>query len=109
MTTRPTLSPEMLLFEVAAMCSRHGVAVSSANPSAALYHAGHLLQALGIGEPPQAITAAPEPATALIPRIPRGAEGAVLSFPLPPRSNPTAFTRAQHRPGAPRTLNTVET
>jgi len=56
--TRPTLSPEMLLFEVAAICSRHGIPVSTHNPAAALTHAARLLQALGLAEAPPAIEAA---------------------------------------------------
>lgn len=61
MTSRPpSLTPEMLLFEVAAMCSRHGIPVSTANPGAAVEHATRLLQTLGVmTAEPAAIEAAP--------------------------------------------------
>lgn len=88
---RPTLSPEMLLFEVAAMCSRHGLPVDTRNPSAARHYAEQLLRALGLTPdtaPPAAIEpATPQPlpvrsvfggldATAPLPRIPRAPEPA---------------------------------
>lgn len=60
MSTRPTLSPEMLLFEVAAICSRHGIPVTSDNPGALVEHATRLLQTLGVmPHDPPAIEAAP--------------------------------------------------
>ena len=94
MSARPTLSAEMLLFEIAAICSRHGIPVRCDNPVAALYHAGHLLQALGVGEPPQAIAAAPEPAaTTLLPRV---------------ATDPRPFERGLQRPGARPVLRTVD-
>src|SRR5678809_388116 len=88
--SRPTLSPEMLLFEVAAMCSRHGLAVSTENPGAALHHAQGLMRALGLTLPTEqlAIEAPHEPATstAVLPIVP--ADEPHLSpatFALPPR------------------------
>jgi len=98
-TTRPTLSPEMLLVEVAALCSRHGLAVSTATPSAALHHAARLLQALGLtvpAEPPPAIAAAPMDSTTVLPRM------------AVPQDRPVSFTRGSHRPGAPRSLRLAD-
>lgn len=68
---RAALSPEMLLFEVAAMCSRHGLAVSSANPGAARHYAEQLMRALGlVSDAPAGAIASPAPdATAPIPVI----------------------------------------
>jgi len=58
--SRAALSPEMLLFEVAAMCSRHGLAVSTDHPTAALDAAARLLRALGLApHEPAAIMPAP--------------------------------------------------
>jgi len=68
---RPTLSPEMLLFEIAAMCSRAGLAVSSANPAASRHYAEQLLRSLGLTVTTPALPAAPvvsvvdEPTTTL--------------------------------------------
>ncbi len=120
----PALSPEMLLFEVAAMCSRHALPVSTSNPQAALYHATGLLRALGLAEPPPAIEAAapeppPGPPTAVIPRldlsIPRGPDngrpprGEVGGMPAPlPRRTQPQYERGQHRVGAERSLRVVE-
>lgn len=57
---RAALSPEMLLFEVAAMCSRHGLAVSTDHPTAALDAAARLLRALGLApHEPAALPPAP--------------------------------------------------
>lgn len=61
---RAALSPDMLLFEIAALCSRHGVAVSSANPGAAHHYAERLMHALGlIDDTPAAAIAPPAPGT----------------------------------------------
>lgn len=82
----PTLSAEMLLFEVAAICSRHGIPVDTSHPSAALSAATSLLRALGLtpAEParPPAITAAPDTTAVLAPVRPAA----------PPR-----FRMGQHR------------
>ena len=74
------LSPEMMLFEIAAICSRHGVPVQTANPSASVHYAEQLMRSLGIvpGEP-TAIAAGPATPA------PLAAENAVM----PPRD----FTR----------------
>lgn len=108
-TRNPQLGPEMLLFEVAAVCSRHGLPVQTNNPSAALYHAAGMLQALGLADPPEAITAGPEPATTLLPRIPADEphlSAAVLAMPLPPRRpiDGHSFAPGRHAPGQPRAL-----
>jgi hypothetical protein len=65
------LSPEMLLFEIAAICSRHGVPVQTANPSASVHYAEQLMRSLGItpGEP-AAIAAAPAAAPVELPPLP---------------------------------------
>lgn len=86
------LTAEMLLFEVACLCSRHGIAIpATGNPSAARYHAEGMLQALGIIEPPPAITAAP------VAELPQREPADVTAWDndpnrptiLPPRSIPT--------------------
>lgn len=110
-TSPPTLTPEMLLFEVAAMCSRHGIPVSTSNPGAAVEHATRLLQTLGVmPHEPVAIEATP---TAEIARVP--AEAWTLpAVELPHVPAPTrgvdgfSFRRGQHRPGAPRSLRSVK-
>lgn len=58
---RPALSPEMLLFEIAAMCSRHGVPVHTNNPGAARHLAAQLMRALGIVPDEPAAIAPPPP------------------------------------------------
>jgi len=113
--TRPTLSPEMLLFEIAAMCSRHGVPVSTDNPGAAVHHATQLMRTLGLAVPlaePLAIEAPPEPATstAVLPVMPADEPHLPPStFMLPPRRplDGNTFDRGRHRPGAPRSLQVV--
>jgi hypothetical protein len=127
-TGRPTLSPEMLLFEIAAMCSRHGVPVSTDNPGAAVHHATQLMRTLGLTVPigePLAIEAPPEPeqlaTTSVLPVVPdEPAAGdpapgwnlrlpSTLAAPLPPRRplDGNTFDRGRHRPGAPRSLQVV--
>jgi hypothetical protein len=124
-TARPTLSPEMLLFEIAAMCSRHGVPVSTDNPGAAVHHATQLMRTLGLTVPidePLAIEAPPaEPlvSTAVLPRVEDlpatgdphpGWNLSVPPLPTLPARRPLdghTFTRGQHRPGAPRSLQVV--
>lgn len=90
------LTPEMLLFEVACLCSRHGIAVpATVNPGAARYHAEGLLQALGIIEPPPAITAASAPVAELPRREPRNMTSGIPTI----TPSPLAPLRAggQHR------------
>lgn len=116
--TRPTLSPEMLLFEVAAICSRHGIPVSTHNPAAALTHAARLLQALGLAEAPAAI----EAATSVLPVVPYEDEPPATGDPhpgwnlrlpsnlaVPPRRPVDGFTfsRGRQRPGDPPALRSV--
>lgn len=107
---RPTLSPAMMLWEVTAIASRHGLAVSTDNPSACLHYAEQLMRSMGLAvtaEPPAALPAGPPPADATadlplapglgfvdVPRLPRG-------------DRPTDFRRGQHRPGATPTLRSV--
>lgn len=83
----PTLSAEMLLWEVTAVCSRHGIPVDTSHPSAALAAATSLLRALGLtpAEPyrPPAITAAPDTTAVLAP--------------VRPAAPPTRFRMGQHR------------
>lgn len=58
------LTPEMLLFEVACLLSRHGIPASSDNPTHAVHAATLLLRSLGVpvDAPEQvALKAAPEP------------------------------------------------
>jgi hypothetical protein len=112
--TRPTLSPEMLLWEVTAMCSRHGLPVSTDNPGAALHHAEGLMRALGLTLPTEqlAIEAPHEPATstAVLPLVPADEPHLPPStFMLPPRRplDGHSFDRGRHRPGAPRSLQVV--
>lgn len=84
---RPGLSPEMLLFEIAALCSRHGLAVSSANPSASRHYAEQLLRSLAITTvQPPAITAHPAPVinepTTELPTIDNRTHRPPLGFPI---------------------------
>ena len=116
---RPTLSPAMLLWEVTAIASRHGLPVDTSNPSACLHYAERLMQSLGLAvaaEPPAELLAAPADSTAvlpLVPDVPRpdGVDslGAVMAMPLPPRRpiDGHSFSRGAHRPGAPRALRSV--
>lgn len=117
-TPRHTLSPEMLLFEIAAMCSRHGLSVSSANPGAAVHHAARLLQALGLADPPAAIAAAPAPPPAQTTPLPV-VRAPSVNVVLPrgsgdppsrvhPLDRPTSFAHGRQRPGAPRSLHLAE-
>jgi len=79
----------MLLFEVAAMCSRHGIPVDTSNPSAARHAAGLLLRSLGLtvaAPAPEAIAGHPvrpldatvqmERVTEMVRRTPRAPEPA---------------------------------
>lgn len=112
---RPTLSPAMMLFEIAAICSRHGIPVSTDNPSAALYHVERTMRALGLvvpADPPEAIAATPatpEPTTAVMPVVPADEPRTGWNLGLPPRRpiDGATFTRGQHRPGAQRSLQVV--
>jgi hypothetical protein len=121
-STRPTLSPEMLLFEIAAICSRHGVPVSTNNPGAAVHHATQLMRTLGLTVPidePLAIEAPPDiTSTSVLPIVEPVAAGDPRPGwnlqipplpPLPPRRpiDGHTFTRGQHRPGAERSLQVV--
>lgn len=99
---RAALSPEMLLFEVAAMCSRHGLAIpATVNPGAARHYAERLLHALGLvdGSPAAIAPAAPD-VTAPIPVIRDGAfvapEPPERPWPLPLRG-----PRGAHRMSRP--------
>lgn len=61
------LTPEMLLFEVACLLSRHGIPASSDNPTHAVHAATLLLRSLGVpvdAPEPAAITA-----TATLPAV----------------------------------------
>ena len=112
---RPTLSPAMLLWEVTAIASRHGLPVSTDNPSACLHHAELLMRALGLAvstDPPAELLAVPATSTAVLPRVPADEPhlpAGVLSMPLPPRRpiDGHTFARGQHRPGAERALRSV--
>lgn len=59
---RAALSPDALLFEIAALCSRHGIPVSSANPGAARHYAERLMHALGLIDESPAASIATSPA-----------------------------------------------
>lgn len=100
MSDQPALSPAMLLFEVAAMCSRHGLAVSTDHPTAALDAAARLLRALGLA-PHEPVAIAPAPPrtqpdapTASLPVVPafghrvgRGVHRMVRPFSVVPDGN----------------------
>lgn len=87
----PVLSAEMLLFEVACLCSRHGIAVTARNPAAARYHAEGMLQALGLAEPPAALPAGPAPTTpAATNPIPTIEASPLARIPRPPTFTPGA-------------------
>jgi len=101
------LTPEMLLFEVACLLSRHGIPASSDNPTHAVHAATLLLRSLGVpvdAPEPAAITA-----TATMPAV--RDEPAATGDPRPgwnlprldvPAVPPTRFARGaasieQHR------------
>jgi hypothetical protein len=76
---RAALSPDALLFEIAALCSRHGIAVSSANHGAARHYAERLMHALGlIDESPAAAIAPPAPSAADTAHLPIVRDGAFV-------------------------------
>src|SRR6185503_12281148 len=111
----PTLTPEMLLWEIGAVLARHGVGYSTANPSASLHYATQLLRSLGLMMPasaPAPLEAAPEASTAVLPRVPAEEPHlppGVLAVPLPPRRpvDGHTFTRGRQRPGDPPALCSV--
>lgn len=100
---RAALSPEMLLFEIAAMCSRHGLAIpANANPAAARHYAERLMHALGLVDdaPAGVLTSTPAPdVTTPLPIIRDGAfapEPPERPWPLPLRG-----PRGAHRVSRP--------
>lgn len=105
---RAALSPEMLLFEVAAMCSRHGIAVpATVNPGAARHYASQLLRALGLvsDAPAGALPAALPPArwsdaTTALPLIREPAPGSAPIDPRPLRER-IMPARGAHRVSRP--------
>ena len=83
---RPALSPEMLLFEVAGLLSRAGIAVDTSNPGAARHYAERLLGVL-VTPAPAAIAATPAGSdqTLVIPIMVGGARPRVLPHHAPQR------------------------
>jgi len=91
----PNLTPEMLLWEVGAILARHGIAYSTANPTAAVGAAERLLRALGLSTPAPEPTAIPATASQPLidPTALRQFEQATGHRPLPTES-PLARHRA---------------
>lgn len=105
---RAALSPEMLLFEIAAMCSRHGLPVPPlANPAAAVAAAERLMHMLGlVSHEPIALPAAPAPDLNIPIKLPRQPDGPppIRWMPAPSGTDVTMSLPLVPAPGTPRPL-----